>query len=94
MNSNLKEYICYLKAWCHTRNEEYTPYDTRDIEKILVNIVKSGETKPIQTFKARFENGEINLPIFCISLLPEYEKECYDEMIKVVNAFEEKYQLN
>ena len=68
MNSEIEEYYRYLSAWCRTRNNKYETVATRDIPKILTNIIISGNMTPIKTFKERFLNGEISLGIYPISL--------------------------
>lgn len=92
--SKLDEYIEYLSAWCKTRNNTYRPLVTSNIPKILEDIIKSGNTTPIKTFKEKFLNGSISLPTFCIGL--GYEQECFyfDKCMEIVDTFEKNHSMD
>jgi hypothetical protein len=92
--NKLDEYIEYLSAWCKTRNNTYRPLVTSDIPKILGDIIKSGNTTPIKTFKEKFLNGSISLPTFCIGLSDEQECFYFDKCMEIVGTFEKNHSMD
>ena len=88
----LQECEQYLHSWCCTRNGKYQPVDTRNVRKVLMDMITIGTKSPIKDFKQGVKEGRIIFGTFAVGLPPETKKLLYEKHCENVKNFEEKYK--
>ena len=83
----------YLHSWLCTQSGEYRPYDYQAVHRVLLMLVATGSTHPIEDFKKTFKEGKLLIGAHAFAFSNDMKKKLYEKHKKNVKEFEKKYNL-